>query len=90
MGDKQVTALSSALSVMPVKHLDLSGNRILSSKAAVCVLEKLDPHALEHLDMSKNRLSPDAIEVICDLLMETSRLVRLGLEESNVSAGARV
>jgi Leucine-rich repeat (LRR) protein len=85
MGDKQIVALSSALSVMPVKHLDLSGNRILTSKAAVAVLQKLDPHALEWLDISKNRISPDAIGVICNLLLETSRLTVLGLEESNVS-----
>ncbi|GMI30831.1 hypothetical protein TeGR_g3632 [Tetraparma gracilis] len=88
MGDKQIVALSSALSVMPVKHLDLSGNRILTSKAAVAVLQKLDPHALEWLDISKNRISPDAIGVICNLLLETSRLTVLGLEESNIRAAA--
>ena len=60
------------------------GCRILSSKAAVAIVEKLDPHVLQKLDMSKNRLSVEAIGLLCDLLTETTSLTTLGLEESNV------
>jgi hypothetical protein len=84
MGDRQLKALSAAINVMSIKHLDLSGNRIVSSEAALSIVKKLDPHVLQKLDMSRNRLSVPAINLICNILAESTCMVSLGLEEANV------
>ncbi len=84
MGDKQVEALSASLSVMLIKYLDLSNNRILKESAACSIVSKLDPHILQKLDLSKNRLGPKSIGILCDLLTETSSLSSLGLESANI------
>ncbi|GMH85835.1 hypothetical protein TL16_g10356 [Triparma laevis f. inornata] len=84
LGDKQLQAFAEGVGAMYIRHLDLSNNRILEEKTSVAILSKLDPFIIQKLDWSKNRLTPKSFKMLTKLVGESTNLLNLGLEESNL------
>jgi len=84
LGDKQIQAFAEGVGAMFIRHLDLSNNRILEEKTSVAILSKLDPFIIQKLDLSKNRLTSKSFKILTKLVGESTNLLNLGLEESNL------
>ena len=83
LGDDMAVALSHSISVMFVLNMDVSRNHI-TDRGVGALLGSLDPHVITDLNLAFVKMKKKPIEVLSDLVGETSTLERLVMEKCDL------
>ena len=80
LGDDMAVALSHSISVMFVVTMNVSQNHI-TDRGVGALLGSLDPHVITELNLAFVKMKKKPIEVLSELIGETSTLEKLIMEK---------